>query len=452
MNTPRPLTLSRCLLLIAIFAAVQPLISAAPQQQTAAPAPPATMAASTPAPPPAAKITSYTLTPEGYRKAHTLYQTRFTIRVISTLYGIFVFWLVLQTRWSARFRDWAEGLNRRRFIQALIYTLLFVLAIALLQLPIDLFSHWLSKHYGISVQTWGSWFGDWGKEQFLTILIGGILAWLLYAIIRRSPQRWWLYFWVILQPIFIFIVFLSPYVIDPMFNKYEPLISKAPQLVPRLQEVSQRAGQDIPPERMFWMKASDKTIGTNASVNGFGASKRIIIWDTTLQQETDDEVLADFGHELGHYVLGHIWKDFVFFAVFSFVMLFLGKLCVGWLLARWGAAWGIRGLDDWASLPALMLLVSVFGIVGSAASSTVSRYMENQADVYGLEVTHGIVPEAGQAAARSFQKYGETVFVEPNPYPIDVIFFFDHPPVRDRIQLCVTYDPWSKGESPQYVK
>jgi Zn-dependent protease with chaperone function len=203
---------------------------------------------------------------------------------------------------------------------------------------------------------------------------------------------------------------------------------------------------------MFWMKASDKTIATNAYVSGFGASKRIVIWDTTIAQETTDEVLNDFGHEMGHYVLGHIWKGFVFFAATLFVLLFLGYRCIGWLLAQFGAGWGIRGLDDWASLPALLLLISVFGFAANVLGSTFSRYLENQADVYGLEVTHGIIPDPGQACAHSFQIYGEAVLVDPDPNPIQVFLLFDHPPVRDRVRLCATYDPWSKGESPQFVK
>lgn len=449
----RYIFLTGLLMLIPTAALLRPAFAAqSPQASTPAQTLSQPTADATPLQAPDSKITSYTLPPQLLLKAHTLYKTRFAIRVISTLYGIFILWLVLQTKWGAAFRDWAERVTRNRFLQALIFTPLLVIALALLQLPVELFSEWLSKRYGISVQSWASWFGDWGKAQFLLMVIGGFLAWILYAIIRRSPQRWWLYFWIILQPIMLFLVFISPYVIDPMFNKYEPLMSKAPQLVPKLQAVSRHAGLEIPPERMFWMKASDKTIGTNASVNGFGASKRIIVWDTTLAQETDDEVLGDFGHETGHYALGHIWKGLVFFAVLSFVLLWLGKQCIGWLLAKWGARWGIRGVDDWASLPALLLLLSVFGIVSTVAGNSFSRFQENQADIYGLEVTHGIVADPGQACATSFQKYGETVFVEPNPHAIDVIVFFDHPTVRDRIRQCASYDPWGKGESPQFVK
>src|SRR5207245_7320246 len=211
-----------------------------------------------------------------------------------------------------------------------------------------------------------SWAGDWAKAQLLTIIIGSLLAWILYAVIRKSPRRWWFYFWIISLPLLLFGIFISPYVIDPLFDKYEPLSTKAPDLVPELQRITRRAGQALPPGRMCWLKASDKTIATNASVNGFGASKRIIIWDTTLAQETTDEVLTDFGHELGHYVLGHLWKGFLFLAAMLFVLFYLGYRSVGSLLARSCPAWVVLSLDYWASLPALLLLLTVSGFAARA--------------------------------------------------------------------------------------
>ncbi len=365
---------------------------------------------------------------------------------------MFVLWFILNRKLSAKFRDWAEKVSQRRFLQALVFTPLLVLTIGILQLPLDLFDEWILKLYRISVQPWSSWAGDWAKAQFLTILFGSFLAWLLYAVIRKSPARWWFYFWLLSLPIMLFILFISPYVIEPMFNKYEPLAVKAPQLIAPLQRVTRRAGEEVPPERMFWMNASEKTIATNASVNGFGASKRIIIWDTTLAQETTDEVLTDFGHEMGHYVLGHIWKGFAFFAGLLFLLLYFGFRSIDWLLARSGAQWSIRSLDDLASLPALLLLITLFGFAVNVLGNTFSRFQENQADVYSLEVTHGIIPDPAQACAYSFQNYGEKVLVDPDPNPVQVFLFYDHPPVRDRVHLCVTYNPWSKGESPQFVK
>ena len=401
---------------------------------------------------PAQRITAYTLPPDLYRKARNLNRMRFGYRVFSIFYSIFVLWLVLRTKWSARFRDWAEASTGRRFLQALIYTALFALTMAILQLPFDILEEYVGKLYHISVQGWPSWAADWAKAQTLLIVIGTILVWILYAVIRRSPQRWWLYFWLISLPILLFIFFISPFVIDPLFNKFEPLSTKAPQLIPALQRVTIRAGQEIPPERMFWMKASDKTNFTNAYVTGFGASKRIVIWDTTIQKETPDEVVFDFGHELGHYVLGHVWKELVFTAVLFFLLIYAGYRSIGWLLARYGARWGIRGLDDWASLPALLLILTVFGFVANVAGNTVSRYFENQADVYALEVTHGIMPDPGQAAAHDFQVTGEIGLGDPEPNPVNVFLFYDHPSYPDRVHQFVTYDPWGEGKEPQFVK
>jgi Zn-dependent protease with chaperone function len=418
-------------------------------QDSGAPSSPAAKLPQTEAP---RKITAYTLPPDLYRKAHTRGRILFSLRLISFFYTVSILWFILQRRLSAKYRDWAENFSRSRFLQALLFTPFLVLTFGVFRLPLAVLREWIEKSYGISVQSWGSWIGDWAKAQFLVILIGFPLVWILYSVIRKSPRRWWLYFWCVSLPIILLLVFLSPYVIEPMFNKFEPLTSKAPELVPRLQNVTRRAGQEIPPERMFWMKASDKTISTNAYVSGFGSSKRIVIWDTAIAQETPDEVVTDFGHEMGHYVLGHVWKGTLFGAALFFVLLYLGYRSIGWLLARWGAGWGVRGLDDLASLPALLLLISVFAFLANPITAGFSRFEENQADIYSLEVTHGILPDPGQASAHEMQLWGETVFDDPDPNPIDVLLFYDHPTTADRIRLFVTYDPWSKGEPPQFVK
>ncbi len=429
-----------------------PPAASLPASKSSAQGPPET--SQTAAPPAAAhrKITAYSLPPELYRKAHNRGRIRFASRLVGFFYGLFILWLILQRKWGARFRDWAEAVSRLRFLQALIFTPLVVLTIAVLQLPIDLFDEWVLKLYKISVQPWPSWFVDWTKAQFLTIVVGGVLVWLLYAVIRKSPTRWWLWFWVLSLPITLFFIFISPYVVEPMFNEFKPLAEQAPHLIEPLESVSYRAGQEIRPNRMFWMRASDKTIATNAYVSGFGASKRIVIWDTSLQQETTEGILTMFGHEMGHYVLGHVWKGFLFTCAMLFVLLYLTYRTIGWFLGRYGGAWGIRGLEDWASLPALLLLLSIFGSFATVAGNAYSRHNENQADIYSLEVTRGIVADPGQASAISFQKFGETVLVDPDPNPVNVFLFFDHPTVADRVHLCVTYDPWSAGKSPQFVK
>jgi STE24 endopeptidase len=203
---------------------------------------------------------------------------------------------------------------------------------------------------------------------------------------------------------------------------------------------------------MFWMKASDKTPTMNAYVTGIGASKRIVVWDTTIARETTPEIVSVVGHEMGHYVLGHVWKGLLFSAAVMFVLLYMGFVSIGWVLDRWGAGWGIRGLADWASLPCLLLLLSIFSFAADPISNGFSRYVEHQADVYGLEVTHAVIPDSGQAAANSFQIEGESSLADPDPDPVNVFLFYDHPPVSDRVRFSLTYDPWSKGAQPEFLK
>jgi len=434
-------------LLSAVLVSIVPFARAA-----AVPQPPPASSASTVTTPAPARITAYTLSPDLYRKAHFLGRLRFAAGVLGVLYGAFVPWLILQRRWSARFRDWAEAVFRNRFLQGFIYVPLLALTIGVLVLPLDALEEAVLKHYGISVQSWRSWIGDWTKMQLLTIVLGTLLASLLFAILRKALRHWWLLFWLASLPVLLFVFFVEPVIIDPMFHRFEPLSKKAPELIADLQRVIRRAGMEISPDRMFWMEASDKTIVPNAYVTGFGASQRIVVWDTTIAQETRDGLLTVFGHELGHYVLGHIWKGLALMAATGFILLYLGHRAMGWLLARCGAAWGIRGLDDWASLPALLLVLSLLGFPTGVLGNAYSRYQEHQADVFGLEVTHGIVPDPGQAGAASYQRFGERAFVDPDPNPLDVLLFFDHPPIASRVHFFVTYDPWSKGEAPQFVK
>src|SRR5262249_17383352 len=150
--------------------------------------------------------------------------------------------------------------------------------------------------------------------------------------------------------------------------------------------------------------------------------------------------------------LKHIPKQLAFFAALLLVFFYLGFRLIGWVLSRWGGKWKITSLDDWASLPALLLLISVFSFLANPVTSAVSRHYEHQADQYGLEVTHGLSPESGQIAAQAFQVIGEVVLADPDPSPVNVFLFFSHPPIAERIRFCLTYDPWSKGEQGEFVK
>jgi Zn-dependent protease with chaperone function len=208
----------------------------------------------------------------------------------------------------------------------------------------------------------------------------------------------------------------------------------------------------IPPDRMFLMEASAKTNEINAYATGVGASKRVVVWDTTIQKTNPDEVLAVVGHELGHYVLGHTWKGFLFFTGGMLVGLYVAYRALQWVLARWGKAWGVRGQEDWAALAVLLLIFHVLEFVGTPIGNGFSRMQEHAADVYGLEVTHGILPNSQEVAAQSFQKMGDIDLADPNPSKFITFWLYSHPPLGERLAFAHNYDPWSKGESGKYVK
>jgi Zn-dependent protease with chaperone function len=398
------------------------------------------------------KITEYRLPPDLYQKAHSRNRIHFRLNLIGLVYGIVVLWLILRWKLAVKYRNWSERFSAKRFLQSLVFSPLLLLTIAVLTLPLDIYGEVVEKRYGISVQGWGSWSWDWVKGQLISFVIGIILIWLLYVVIRRSQRRWWFYFWLIAMPIGIFLVFLQPLVIDPMFHKFEPLQQKDPALVGSLEQMLQQAGVNIPPERMFWMGAGEKTTSLNAYVAGIGASKRIVVWDNTIAAMNTPEIVYVVGHETGHYVLKHIPKGVTFFAVLLLVAFYVGYRTVGWMLVRFGSGWEIRQLDDWASLPVLMLLLSIFSFVVTPIGAAFSRHLEHQADQYGLEVTHSLTPDSSQVAARAFQVLGEVGLSDPDPNPLDVFLFYDHPPVSDRVRFCLTYDPWEGGGRGEFVK
>jgi len=397
-------------------------------------------------------ITAYTLPPDLYKKAHEINGIHFRLALIGFGYGLLVLWLILQWKLARKFRDWAEAASGNRFLQSLVFSPLLLVTIAVLTVPLDIYSEQVEKRFGISVQGWGSWTWDWIKGELITLVLGTLMIWLLYVIIRRSPKRAWFYFWMLAVPIGIFLFFLGPWVIDPMFHKFEPLQQKDPSLTADLERMVHRAGQDIPPSRMFWMGAGEKTTGLNAYVTGIGASKRIVVWDTTIAKMNDAQIVFVAGHEMGHYVLQHVPKGMVFFALLALFFFYLVHRLIGWVLRRWGRGWGVRGVDDWASLPALLFLLSVLFFITNPAASAFSRHLEHQADQYGLEVTHGLTPDSGQVAAQAFQILGEVDLSDPDPNPWNVFLFYDHPPIADRVQFCLAYDPWRRGGSGEFVK
>jgi len=395
---------------------------------------------------------TYTLSPDKEARAIAYAHSRHELYFLDFLFTTVGLILLIQLGVGPRLRDWAERISRRRLLQAMIFDGVFFILLGLLGLPAAAGGHWLARYYGQSVQGWGSWFWDSIKGGVVGLILAIVLVWLFYGLVRRSPRRWWFYAWLGSLPILIFLIFVEPLVLEPLFFRFTPLAAADSQLADALERVVQHAGQNIPEDRMYLMNASSKLNALNAYVTGIGASERVVVWDTTIAQMTTPEILFVFGHEMGHYVLHHIRNGLLFGAGILLIFLFAGFHALHWALRRFGPGWKIRGADDWASLPVLVFILFLFNFIFTPIDNAFSRHIEHQADQYGLEVVHGIVPNAPQVAAQSFQILGEVDLDEPSPSTAVKLWFYDHPPINERILFAQTYDPWDKGESPEFVK
>ena len=398
------------------------------------------------------QVQGYTLSPAQEAQAIAYARAQHELYFIDVVYGLLLLVLVLHLRVAPKYRDWTAGFGDSRFLQTIVFGGLVLLTIDVLSLPTAMWGHQLALRYQQSIQGWSSWFGDWAKSEAVEVTIGGLVIWILYTVVRKSPRRWWFYFWIAAVPLIILGAVAGPLIYEPLFFKFTPLANSQPQLAVRIESVVRRAGLEIPQSRMFEMNASTKLKAVNAYASGLGATKRVVVWDTSIQRMTEDEILYVFGHEMGHYVLGHVRNGIAFSCAVLLFFLYLGYRGVHGMLARYGAAWAIPGVDDLASLPALLLLFSVFGFLFTPISNAYSRHLEHQADQYGLEVIHSLVPDAPVVAAHSFQILGEVDLEEPNPSTAVKVWFYNHPPLDERMRFAQTYDPWSQGRAPEFVK
>ncbi len=423
----------------------QPPQSSAPAQSPSAPSP-------STAQPSAGQVQGYTLTPGQEAQAVAYAHARHELYFLDVTYGLLLIILMLQLRIATIFRDWAISWTDSNFGQIAVFAPLVFLTLDFLSLPTAIWEHRLALQYQQSIQDWGSWLTDWVKGEGVEAIVGILMVWVLFSVIRKSPRKWWFYFWLAAVPLIILGAVIEPAIVEPLFFRFTPLASTEPALAVNIERMTIRAGAPIPQNRIFEMNASAKLKELNAYVTGLGASKRVVVWDTTIRRMSPEEVLFVTGHEMGHYVLGHV-RDGIFFA--CAVLLFFLNLSyrvLHWMLARWGKPWAIRGPDDLAALPAFILLLTVFGFLFTPISNAYSRHLEHQADQYGLEVIHGLIPDAPVVAAHAFQVLGEVDLEEPNPSPAVKLWFYNHPPLDERMRFAQTYDPWSQGRAPEFVK
>jgi Zn-dependent protease with chaperone function len=402
--------------------------TASPQSSLAAVAAPAG-SAPVPIPAPTAEALSY------HRSGNVLW-------IIRTAWELAVPALMLFTGLSAGLRDWAQRVGRRGLFVVVLYFVALAVLYRAVNLPLDFYLGFVRQHaYGLSNQSLGKWFGDWLKMLAVLLSVGGALLWLPYLVLRKSPRHWWLIASLGAVPLVVLTVMVAPVWLDPLFNEFGPMKDKA--LEKEILTLAQRAG--IEGSRVFEVNKSVDTKAVNAYVTGLLGTHRIVLWDTIIARLDRRELLVVMGHEMGHYVLGHVQMGVALTCGFIALTFYGLHRVSGWALRRFGERWGVRALSDVASLPLFVLLFQLAACVLQPASNAFSRLIEHEADRFGLELTRD-----NHAAATSFVKLQHTNLGVPRPGWFYKIFRASHPTLGERIDFCNAYRPWAAGRPSKY--
>lgn len=356
-------------------------------------------------------------------------RTWYALYFFSSVWEVLGLLLMLRLRIGPRLRDYFKSMTRFPLLEAAGFYAVYSLLLALWHLPLAFYGYTFDREYGFARQSVSLWLVDRGRG-YLFGLLSILAVWFGYRLLQWSPKRWWLWLWVGAIPWIVAQSILWPVVVAPMYNRFIPMPEG--RLRDRLLDLSRKAG--VEGAQVFEVDISRRTTKLNAYVAGIGPTKRIVIWDTTLKELSDDEIVAIIGHELGHYVLSHVWWNALSSCAGAFAILWLLSRILPWAVERWGVRLDIRGLDDLGGLPLVSLVLLVILFLQTPIESAISRYEEHQADRYGLELT-GL----HEATARAFITFVKRDYADPDPPPFIVFWFYSHPPIRDRVNFALNY-------------
>jgi STE24 endopeptidase len=349
------------------------------------------------------------------------------IWICAQLLPIAFFLVLLFTGASARIQAWANKRTKSWLAEVVTYCVLLALIAFVVSLPFSyLTSYVVQHHFGLSNETFGMWIGDLVKGSAITLIIGTACTVVIYALIKKSPKRWWMYGSLLTIPFIVLAQLITPIWIEPLFHNFGPMKDKG--LEKEILALAEKAG--ISGSRVYEVDMSQETKMLNAYVTGFGSSKRIVLWDTIIEKLSTDQLLFVMAHEMGHYVLHHVEKEMLWqfgLSVLTFYVLSFAP----WFLKRYKKQWRIGALKEIGSLPLLLLMVQIVGLVTLPLMNGVSRYYEHQADEFGLEMTQN-----KKAAAEAFVKLQQQNLGNPNPGKLYIFMRATHPPLGQRITFC----------------
>jgi Zn-dependent protease with chaperone function len=380
--------------------------------------------------------------PEPSDKAMSYYRSGNVLWLVSMAIGILFPAVILFTGFSARIRDWADRVGKLKSLSFILYFLAFSLISACIDVPFGFYQGYIHQHaYDLSNQTVGKWAQDTVISMVVSfVMILGALS-ILYWLLRKFKERWWLYFGLGSVPFIVALILLKPVFFDPMINDFHPMTDKA--LEAKILALADQAG--IEGSRVFEVDKSEDTKAVNAYVTGFMDTKRIVLWDTIIEKLDEDELLFVMGHEMGHYAMGHVIKNVLFNCVFIIGMLYLVHLTIGRIIKRYSSRIGFDDLSDIASLPLILLMVSVFSFAAMPIQTAWVRYHEHEADRFGLELTR-----ENRAAATAFVELQSSNLANPRPGALYKLFRASHPPIGERVDFMNSYRPWESGKPLKY--
>ena len=347
---------------------------------------------------------------------------------------VVVMWIMLRFRWSMRMRDLAERITRLRPLQTALYWLQFIIVAYVLTFPLTVYEGYFREHkYGLLNQTFGPWMRDQVIALAVSLILGGILLVPLVGLVRRIGKSWWVWGAAVTILFLAFVILISPVYIAPLFNSFTKLQDA------RIKDpiLSMARANGIPATDVYEFDASRQSNRVSANVSGFAGTQRISLNDNLLKRCTLPEIETTMGHEMGHYVLNHGYKGLVMFGV----LVVLGFAFLNWFIniswARWGETWGIRAISDVAVLPLAVIGLSVYFFLLTPVSNTITRTMEFEADMYGLNAARQ--PDGEANVDLMLGEYRKL-----DPGPVEEFVFFDHPSGRTRITAAMRW----KAEHP----
>jgi STE24 endopeptidase len=339
------------------------------------------------------------------------------------LVAVVSYWILLRFGWSAWMRDLAERITRFKPLQTFLYWLQFSIITFVLGFPLAVYEGYSREwKYGLATQTFGPWTWDQIKGLLLSIILGGLVVMALVGVVRKLPRTWHIWGAIVAMVFAILGVMIVPVVIMPIFNT--PKVLDNPKITQPILSMARANG--IAAKEVYEIDASKQTTRMSANVSGFGKTMRITLNDNLIRRGSPEEIQAVMGHEMGHYVMNHIYKTLLFVFVVIVVGFALLRRGLDWSLARWGESWGIRGVTDVAALPLVFILITVFFFVLTPVLNTQTRVEEHEADMYGLNASRQ--PDGFAQAAIHLGEYRKM-----SPGPVEEFIFFDHPSGRNRI-------------------